>query len=186
MGLPRRKRRLPALILQRIRLGTAAEPPQKHRFPKRGQHRRHIGADKLNFIVAVGRPIVPGDYFSRDTYLVQLEIMGEYVDLYDYRPSRRPAFEAHFSELKKRVTTDLVRARCLIAQMRQNIYPEDLVESLLDSANVDHRSVKIEAPGLVKTHEAAAFALSFRSKRFNIATACNEITCVWDFGDATT
>ena len=127
--------------------------------------------------------IVPEHYRWIDMNTSKLELIRDYVLLYEYSKSRQAELQNQQQKLVQYLSLEsreaLRRAQLMLQQMREGIYPDNLTQAI----QAGDQAVYIDMdPGAASVNQPVRLSVWFRRGDFNGSAACEEFVCVWDFG----
>jgi len=154
-------------------------------------------ASLVNQVAAtIGTPLTPVNYIERDMRSLKvdlLQIFDQRTNQFAGAPAGSPAADAlaRLQTYGSRFMTYLVpdtheslrTALLLVNEMRQDIYPEALIDQVTQGAPA---VVITTDPAPVHAQSPVRLGLCFNRQLLNEAAARQEWTCTWDFGDNTT
>jgi len=133
--------------------------------------------------------VIASQYTSVDTALWKIQMIREYVDLAEGTPNGdvKERLQQHEDGLLSLLYVDswdsLQKAKVLLDEMKEDLYPDRLHEAL--TSNPIGASIKME-PAFAYEEEPLDFEICFSNSAINTAVARQEWTCTWIFGDGLT
>jgi hypothetical protein len=129
-------------------------------------------------------PVLPANFIEVDDSIARVNVALDYAWVCatttdPHIASRLRSRNNNFIEkLGIRDWRSLGSARELVRQMRQNVYPEDLIEDLM----VKKACIMIDQQ-VARPYLPLELGICFDNHAYNRTQALAELTCVWDFDD---
>ena len=132
-------------------------------------------------------PVLPTNFMQVDDSIARMNVALDSV--YIYSTTKDVGIQARLKErsdqliqlLGTRDWRTLRSARDLVQQMRQNIYPEDLIDALRSKRANISMDQQVARP-----YSALELCICFDCYRYNHAKALEHLSCVWNFDDGLT
>jgi len=132
-------------------------------------------------------PVLPGNLMQVDDSISRVNVALD--SIYVYATTIDPDIQGRLTTRNKQLlqllgTRDwrtLRSARDLVEQMRQNIYPEDLIEAL----RAEKASITIDQQ-VARPYSPLELCICFDVYLYNHAKALEQLQCVWNFDDGLT
>jgi hypothetical protein len=130
-------------------------------------------------------PVLPSNFMQIDDSIARVNTALDYA--YVRASTTEPTIQARLSLrystliqlLGTRDWRSLRAARDLVEQMRQNIYPEDLIDDL----RAEQARITIDQQ-VARPYSPLEFCICFSRQPYNHGRALEQLSCTWTFGDS--